>query len=87
MLLGNGPVFTKDFSADVSVDIVKGAASGLVGGAVTTIVVGGAAIAGIVGAPIVMAAVVAGFATSWAFGEYVFDPKLGDNMKTWLKNK
>ena len=87
MLVGNGPVFTKDFSADVSVDMLKGLTSGAVGGAVTVATIGGAAVAGAIGAPVIAGAAVLGFVASWAFGEYVFDPKFGDDMKVWFKSR
>ncbi len=82
------PVMSEAFMKDASVDVFKGFASGAVGGAITTGVIGVAAItAGAIGAPIVAGAAVLGFLGSWAFGEYVFDPKIGDDMKALLKNR
>lgn len=40
-----------------------------------------------IGAPVIAGAAVLGFVASWAFGEYVFDPKFGDDMKVWFKSR
>lgn|GEM_PF-5483306 len=81
------PILSEAFAKDSGVDMIKGGVSGAVGGAVTTAVIAGAAIfAGTVAAPVVAGAVIIGFAASWAFGEHVFDPVVGDDLKKWWKN-